>query len=50
VAQVRSAGGIVTDLAGEPWTPASRSVLAAAPGAHREVLEILRGVGEPEDY
>jgi myo-inositol-1(or 4)-monophosphatase len=50
VAQVRSAGGIVTDLAGKPWTPASRSVLAAARGAHREVLEILRGVGDPEDY
>ncbi|BBZ52853.1 inositol monophosphatase [Mycobacterium heidelbergense] len=50
VAQVRSAGGVVTDLAGKPWTPASRSVLAAAPGAHGEVLEILRGVGDPEDY
>lgn len=50
VAQVRSAGGIVTDLAGKPWTPASKSVLAAAPGAHGEVLEILRAVGDPEDY
>jgi myo-inositol-1(or 4)-monophosphatase len=50
VAQVRSAGGVVTDLAGKPWTPASRSVVAAAPGAHDEVLEILRTVGEPEDY
>jgi len=50
VAQVRSAGGIVTDLAGEPWTPASDSVLAAAPGAHAEVLDILRGIGEPKDY
>jgi myo-inositol-1(or 4)-monophosphatase len=50
VAQVRAAGGIVTNLAGEPWTPASRSVLAAAPGAHDEILEILRTTGEPEDY
>ena len=50
VAQVRSAGGIVTDLAGKPWTLASDSVLAAAPGAHREVLEILRTVGDPDDY
>jgi myo-inositol-1(or 4)-monophosphatase len=50
VAQVRSAGGIVTDLAGKPWTPASDSVLAAAPGAHGEVLEILRAVGDPDDY
>ena len=50
VAQVRSAGGIVTDLAGEPWTPASRSVLAAAPGVHGEVLEILSATGKPEDF
>jgi myo-inositol-1(or 4)-monophosphatase len=50
VAQVRAAGGIVTNLAGEPWTPASRAVLAAAPGAHDEILEILRTTGEPEDY
>jgi myo-inositol-1(or 4)-monophosphatase len=50
VALVRAAGGIVTTLAGEPWTPASRSVLAAAPGAHAEILKILRSTGEPEDY
>ncbi|MBW0014297.1 inositol monophosphatase [Mycobacterium sp.] len=50
VAQVRAAGGIVTDLAGRPWTPAARSVLAAAPGVHGEVLEILRSLGEPDDY
>jgi myo-inositol-1(or 4)-monophosphatase len=50
VALVRAAGGIVTTLAGESWTPASRSVLAAAPGVHAEILEILRSTGEPEDY
>lgn len=50
VALVRSAGGIVTDLAGEQWTPASRSALAAAPGVHAEMLEILRSTGQPEDY
>ena len=50
IAQVRAAGGIVTNLAGEPWTPASQSVLAAAPGAYGEILEILRATGEPEDY
>jgi myo-inositol-1(or 4)-monophosphatase len=50
VAQVRSAGGIVTDLVGKPWTTASDSVLAAAPGAHGEILEILRGMGDPGDY
>ncbi|OBG32298.1 inositol monophosphatase [Mycobacterium sp. E3198] len=50
VAQVRAAGGIVTDLAGKPWTPTSDSVLAAAPGAHAEILEILSAVGDPGDY
>jgi myo-inositol-1(or 4)-monophosphatase len=50
VALVHAAGGIVTNLAGEPWTPTSRSVLAAAPGVHAEILEILRSTGEPEDY
>lgn len=50
VAQVRAAGGIVTDLGGEPWTPESRSALAAAPGAHDEILEIIRSTGNPEDY
>jgi myo-inositol-1(or 4)-monophosphatase len=50
VALVQAAGGVVTNLAGEPWTPAARSVLAAAPGAHGEILEILRSTGQPEDY
>ncbi len=50
VALVQAAGGIVTNLAGEPWTPAARSALAAAPGAHGEILEILRSTGKPEDY
>jgi myo-inositol-1(or 4)-monophosphatase len=50
VAQVRAAGGTVTDLAGAPWTPASRSALAAAPGAHAQILEIVRSAGNPEDY
>jgi myo-inositol-1(or 4)-monophosphatase len=49
-ALVRAAGGVVTNLAGEPWTPASRSALAAAPGVHAEILEILRDTGEPEDF
>ena len=50
VALVRAAGGIVTNLAGEPWTSTSRSVLAAAPGVHAEIIEMLRSTGEPEDY
>lgn len=50
VALVQAAGGMVTNLAGEPWTPSSRSALAAAPTTHAEILEILRGTGTPEDY
>jgi myo-inositol-1(or 4)-monophosphatase len=50
VALVRAAGGVITDLAGEPWTPESRSALAGAPGTHAQILEILRSTGRPEDY
>jgi myo-inositol-1(or 4)-monophosphatase len=50
VALVRAAGGIVTNLAGEKWTPESRSALAAAPGVHDQMLDILHRVGSPEDY
>lgn len=50
VALVRAAGGVATDLAGQPWTPAARSLVAAAPGVHAEILEILRSTGKPEDY
>lgn len=50
VALVRAAGGIVTDLTGEPWTPAASSALAAAPGVHGEILDIVKSAGDPEDY
>lgn len=50
VALVRAAGGIVTDLAGDEWTPTSRSALAGVPGVHGEVLEIVASVGLPEDF
>ncbi len=50
VALVRAAGGIVTNLGGEQWTSGARSVLAAAPGVHGEILEILRATGRPEDF
>lgn len=50
VALVRAAGGIVTDLAGRPWTVETRSTLTAAPGAHEQVLEILNGLGPTEEY
>ncbi|EOM78574.1 inositol-1(or 4)-monophosphatase [Rhodococcus rhodnii LMG 5362] len=44
VALVRAAGGVVTDLTGSPWTAASSSLLAAAPGVHGEILDILDAV------
>jgi len=50
VALVRAAGGFVTDVAGDAWSPESRSVLAGPPGAYREILDILRSTGNPEDY
>ncbi len=50
VALVQAAGGIVTTLTGEPWTPEADSALAAAPGVHAEILEIVRRTGRPEDY
>lgn len=50
VALVRTAGGIVTDLAGNDWTPRSRAALAGVPQCHEQILEILCGVGDPEDY
>jgi myo-inositol-1(or 4)-monophosphatase len=50
VALVRAAGGVVTNLAGDEWTPDSRSALAAAPGVHAQILEILRKVGRPDEY
>lgn len=50
VALVRAAGGVVTDLAGNDWTVASRSALAGVPGVHAHVLEILTEVGRPEGY
>lgn len=41
VALVRAAGGVVTDLLGQEWTITSGSVLAAAPGVHAELLEMI---------
>ncbi|MFI5716730.1 inositol monophosphatase family protein [Nocardia sp. NPDC051750] len=38
---VRCAGGVVTDLEGAEWTIESGSVLAAAPGIHAELLDMI---------
>lgn len=47
---VRAAGGVVTDLAGRAWTVDSDSVLAAGPGVHGELLEVITELGDPGDY
>ena len=46
---VRSAGGIVTDVSGAEWDINSTSLLAASPRAHREVLALVRELGEPAE-
>lgn len=43
-ALVRAAGGIVTDVAGVPWTVSSPSLVAAAPGVHGELIELIDSV------
>lgn len=47
---IRSAGGLVTDLAGEHWSTESQSMLVAGPKAHAEVLSIVRQLGEPGNF
>lgn len=47
---IRAAGGVVTDLTGEPWSTDSPSILAAGPRAHNEVLSIIRQLGEPGNF
>ena len=41
----REAGGLVTDLAGRPWTANSENVLAANPVLHAEMLALIRTAG-----
>lgn len=50
VALVRAAGGVVSNLAGEPWTPEARSTLAAAPGVYDQMLDIVLSTGGPGNY
>ncbi|GAB10118.1 inositol monophosphatase ImpA [Gordonia araii NBRC 100433] len=43
-ALVRAAGGVVTDIAGNPWRVESPSVVAAAPGVHGELIDLIDSV------
>lgn len=40
-ALVRSGGGVATDLSGAEWTVNSLSLVAGAPGIHREVMAVV---------
>lgn len=42
---VREAGGVVTDLQGEPFTIATRPMLASNPAAHAELVSTLTEAG-----
>lgn len=41
---VEEAGGVVTDFAGQPWTPETRDIIAANPSLHAVLLEVIAGV------
>lgn len=47
---VRSAGGVVTDLVGEPWSVESQSILTAGPRAHAEILDTVTQLGDPSNF
>lgn len=47
---IRAAGGVVTDLAGEPWSVESQSMLAAGSRAHAEVLDTVTQLGDPSNF
>ena len=39
---IRRAGGTVTDIAGDPWTPRSEGLVASGGGIHDDLLALLR--------
>ncbi|WP_075692164.1 inositol monophosphatase family protein [Corynebacterium sphenisci] len=47
---IREAGGVVTDVAGRPWTPRSVGVLAGTPTVHARLREIIAGLQPPADF
>lgn len=50
VLQIREAGGIVTDIAGDPWTRDSVGVLAGTNDVHATLLSIIQDLQPPEDF
>ncbi|SIS20239.1 inositol monophosphatase family protein [Williamsia sterculiae] len=47
---VRAAGGVATDLAGNPWRVDSPSVLTGDPGVHAELVELIAEAGDPAEH
>lgn len=47
---IREAGGVVTDLTGEPWRVGSVGVLAGTEEVHAGLLHIIRGLLPPTDF
>lgn len=45
---VRAAGGLMSDLGGAEYSLGSQAVLAAAPGVHEAVLEVIAELGDKE--
>lgn len=44
VALVRAAGGVVTDIEGNDWTPASTGVVAGTPAVHAELMSTINTI------
>lgn len=50
VLQIAEAGGVVTDLAGDPWGPDSLGVLAGTNDVHATLLSIINSIDAPESF
>ncbi|MDR7329678.1 putative inositol 1-monophosphatase ImpA [Corynebacterium guangdongense] len=46
---VREAGGVVTDIAGDPWVPKSTGVVAGTEAAHREIMSTMNKILAKKD-
>lgn len=49
-ALVLAAGGQISDIEGRPWSVVSPSIVAAGPGVHGELLELIGRIGDPGDF
>jgi myo-inositol-1(or 4)-monophosphatase len=49
-ALVLAAGGQISDIAGDPWSVTSPSIVAASPGVHGELVELIAQLGDPAAF